>query len=205
MIAAGSGGTGARELFRIAKTDPLRIYVNVPQTFVPYIQPGQQALVLIRELPGQRFGGLVIRHAGSLDPASRTLLTEIQLPNPKGVIFPGMYAEVEFELPRTRPPVMIPATALVIRADGPQVAVVDQGNRINIHNVELGRDYGAQVEIFRGLQPDDEIVTNPSEAIRDGILVEPRRAVPPTKNTGGRVPPAGGGGQASTPPRPDGN
>lgn len=183
LISAGSGGAGVRELFRIAETDPLRIYVYVPQTFVPYVQPGQAAAVLIRELPGQRFDGRVIRHAGALDPASRTLLTEVQLSNPKGIIFPGMYAEVEFEISRTAPPLMIPANALVIRADGPQVAVLDDKNRIRIHKVELGRDYGPQVEIVSGLEPGEKVVTTLSDAIREGVLVEPRHSEDSTKGT----------------------
>lgn len=201
LISAGGGGAGARELFRIAKTDPLRVYVNVPQTFVSYVQRGQSATVLIRELSGQRFGGHVIRHAGSLDPASRTLLTEIRLPNPKGLIFPGMYAEVEFDLPRTRPPLIIPASALVIRAEGPQVVALDREQRVRLKKVELGRDYGSRVEILSGLQPGEEVVAIPSESIRDGMLVEPKRSKDVTKGDRTRASQTDGEGKASAPPQ----
>ena len=92
-----------------------------------------------------------------MDPSSRTLLTEIQLPNPEGVIFPGMYAEVEFDISRAIPPLMIPATGLVIRGDGPQVAVLDKEDHIRIRKVELGRDYGPQVEILTDFQPFEQM------------------------------------------------
>src|SRR5206468_3692505 len=128
-------GTGApsqgslfpsRELFRVAQIDILRIYVYVPQTFVTFVQPGQTAKVFVRDVPQRLFTGKVVRTAGALDPASRTLLTEVDVANPDRVLFPGMYAEVTFDMVRTEPPLLVPGSALIVRADGQYVAVVDQ-------------------------------------------------------------------------------
>jgi RND family efflux transporter MFP subunit len=172
LIMSGSNPS-TRELFRVAKTDPLRIYVNVPQTFVPFIHAGQTANVVVRELPERAFPGVVVRDAGALDPTSRTLLTEVQVPNPESRIFPGMYAEVEFVIPRTTPPLIIPANALVVRAEGPQVAVVKEDRTVHFQKIELGRDYGTQVEVTAGMNGSELVVTNPTDDVEEGVAVEP--------------------------------
>jgi RND family efflux transporter MFP subunit len=163
----------SRELFRVAQTDTLRIYVSVPQTFVTSIQVGQTAQVIIREVPQRVFTGTITRTAGAVDPASRTLLTEVDVTNPDHVLLPGMYAEVKFTMVRPDPPVLVPGSALIVRADGQYVAVVGQDPIIQFRKVELGRDYGRDTEIVSGLEEKEIVVSNPTDDVRDGAKVEP--------------------------------
>ena len=116
-------------LYRIAQTDRLRIYVNVPQADATAVHVGRPAKLTITDLPAHRFLGTVTRTASSLDPTTRTLLAEVQVPNQQGLLLPGMYAQVDFTTPRAEPPLLIKGDALVIRADGPQVAIVNRITR----------------------------------------------------------------------------
>ncbi len=172
LITAGGSST-SQELFRIAQIDPLRIYVNVPQTFVTAIQVGQPAGIVVRELPQQPFPGTVTRTANALDPASRTLLTEVQLSNPEGRLLPGMYVQVQFASARPNPPLLVPANALVVRADGPQVALVSAEHTVHYQKIEVGRDDGNEVEVTAGLGDNDVVVANPTDDVREGIMVQP--------------------------------
>jgi multidrug efflux pump subunit AcrA (membrane-fusion protein) len=121
LITAGST-TASRELFRLAQIDTLRVYVNVPQTYVASIQPGQTAQVLVRELPQKAFAGKVVRTTSALDATSRTLPMEVQISNQDHTLLPGMYAQVKFSVSRATPPLLVPANALVLRTEGPQVS-----------------------------------------------------------------------------------
>ena len=109
--------------------------------------------------------------ANSLDPASRTLLAEIQLANPTGLLMPGMFAQVDLAIPRKDPPLVIPGDTLVLRADGPQVAVVQPDDRVRYTRIQLGRDYGDKVEVLAGLEEGQELIVNPTETVRDGAKV----------------------------------
>ena len=170
LVSSGSGQTAP--LFRLAQTDTLRIYVTVPQTQARSITPGQGATVSLREIPDKTFEAKVVRTAGALDPASRTLLTELQLPNADGQLFPGMYAEVKFALPQDGRTLLIPGNAVMIRSDGPKVLVVDAKQTIRARAVKLGRDLGDKVEIVSGLNPTESLVANPTDALRDGSEVK---------------------------------
>ena len=176
LVSAGAtlGGTGTasgRPLFTVAGTDTVRVYVNVPQSAINLVQHGASADVLVRELPGSAFRGIVARNARALDAASRTLLTEVQIPNPKGVLLPGMYVEVRFAVTDSAPPLIVPANTLVIRTDGPQVALVRPNNTVHYQKIELGRDYGDRVEVVGGLDGDAKLVVNPTDDIREGVEV----------------------------------
>ncbi len=175
LIAAGSSATSV-PLFRIAETDTLRIFVNVPQTFVRSIAPGQGAKIVVREFPGRAFAGKVSRDASALDPTSRTLLTELLVPNTDLTLKPGMYAQVRFSVMGADPPVVIPATALVIRAEGPQVAVVRGDHTVHFQKVELGRDLGTTVEVVSGLKGDERLIVNVPDGLKEGITVRPQGA-----------------------------
>jgi RND family efflux transporter MFP subunit len=164
---------GSTLLFRIGQTGRLRIYVNIPQADAPSVHPGMTAKLNIPDLPSREFIGTVTRTANALDPGSRTLLTEIQVGNATGLLMPGMYAQVDFITPRKEPPLLIPGDALMIRSDGPQVAMIGDGDRIHIAHVSLGRDYGDKVEILAGLSAGDRVAINPGDAIRDGVQVKP--------------------------------
>jgi len=170
LVSAGSGQTAP--LFRLAQTDTLRIYVTVPQTQSRSIAPGQSATVSVREIPDKTFSAKVVRTAGAIDPASRTLLTELQLPNEDDQLFPGMYAEVKFALPQDGHTLLVPGNSVMIRSDGPKVLVVDAKQTIRARAVKLGRDLGDKVEIASGLDPAESLVANPTDALRDGAEVK---------------------------------
>lgn len=174
LIASG-GVDGGRKLFAIAQPSTLRVQINVPQTFAPDLKAGQNASLSVRERPGQTFAGKVARTANALNPASRTLLVEVQIDNRDGALLPGMFAEVKFALQRARPVILIPADALIADTQGTRVAVVDAQGKIRFHNVEVGRDLGAQIEIASGLGPADSVVINPGETLAEGQDVDAAR------------------------------
>jgi membrane fusion protein, multidrug efflux system len=171
LVSAGTSGQPA-PLFRIAQTDVVRIYVDVPQTHSRLITPGQSAAVSVPEIPNKTFDAKIVRTARAIDPASRTLRTELQIPNSDGELFPGMYAEVKFTLPQDPHTLIIPGNAMMIRAEGPKVLVVDAKNTIRSRAVKLGRDLGDKVEVASGLNPDESLVANPTDALRDGTEVK---------------------------------
>lgn len=160
-------------LFRIAQTDRLRVYVNVPQANVAAVRTGQQASLDFSEIPGREFAGTVTRTANALDPSSRTLLTEVQVANPDGVLFPGMYAQVKLDTNRIKPPLLIPGDALITRASGTLAAVVSADHVIHLQNVTVGRDYGNTIEVANGLEEGDAVVVNPTDVVREGAKVNP--------------------------------
>jgi membrane fusion protein, multidrug efflux system len=170
LVSAGTSGQPA-PLFRIAQTDVLRIYVDVPQTQSRLITPGQNAAVSVREIPNRTFKAKVVRTARAIDPASRTLRTELQIPNADGELFPGMYAEVKFVLPQDAHTLIVPGNAVMIRSDGPKLLVVDAKNTIRSRAVKLGRDLGEKVEVASGLNPGESLVANPTDGLRDGTEV----------------------------------
>ncbi|HEY6290785.1 MAG TPA: efflux RND transporter periplasmic adaptor subunit [Terriglobia bacterium] len=167
LIAAGNNTV----LFRLAQTSSLRVYVNVPETYGPDIAPGTPADVEVPEVAGKKFAGQVVRTAGAIDPVSRTLLTEVHVPNPSDELAPGQFGEVTFHLRSTRPTLIIPTSALLFRAQGTQVALVEDEGKVHIQDIRLGRDLGNSVEVLAGLRPDDSIIATPSDSITDGVLV----------------------------------
>lgn len=164
---------GSTLLFRIAQTGTLRTYVNVPQTNSDSVHAGQPAFLTVTNLPGRRFPGRVTRTANALDPASRTLLTEVQAPNPTGELMPGMYAQVDLNTKRTDPPLLVPGDALVVRAEGTLLAVVDSGDVVHYRKIDVGRDYGTTVEVLSGIVSGDRVIVNPSDAAKEGAKVKP--------------------------------
>jgi multidrug efflux pump subunit AcrA (membrane-fusion protein) len=184
-----SGG----ELFRLAEIGRLRILVAVPQTNAPGIRVGQNATVTVQQIPNQSYPGKVTRTSSSLDAQSRTLLTEVDVENPKGVLLPGMYATVSFVTDRIDPPFMVPDAALVVRSSGTVLAVLqpltpdEQRNvgakgmdratlarvrRVHFQTVEPGRDYGVELEILDGLKVGEEVAVDPSDAVQEGAFVQ---------------------------------
>jgi multidrug efflux pump subunit AcrA (membrane-fusion protein) len=161
-------------LFRIAQTDRLRTYLNVPQSDAPSVRVGQAASLEIPDLPGRKFPGTVTRTANALDPATRTLLAEVQVPNSAGTLLPGMYTQVDLAVPRKDPPLTIPSDTLVVRSDGPQVAVVGPDGTVHYTTIQLGRDFGDHLEVLSSpLREGDRLAVNPSDAIREGAKVKP--------------------------------
>ncbi len=172
LITAGSAGASA-PLFRLARAERLRIYVRVPQTWVRALTPGGQARVLVPEFPGRTFLGHVVSTAGALDQASRTLLTEVQIPNDDGSLLPGMFATVQFMITRAEPPLLLPATALILGAGGMQVAIVRDDQTVHFQTVEVGHDLGQKVEIVAGLTGTESVIVNGGDGLREGLRVRP--------------------------------
>ena len=166
LINAGSSTPG-RELFDLARVDPLRVFTNVPQTYAPYIKVGARAVITLQEFPGQRFLGSVTRTAEAIDPATRTLVTEVDLPNPGGKLLPGSFGQVHFTAGAGVNKVTIPVNTLLFRAEGPRVAVV-AGGKVTLRPISIGRDYGTSLEILGGLSAWDSIVVNPSDSLEEG-------------------------------------
>jgi len=167
LITAGSSGTG-KELFDIAQVDPLRVFVSVPQANAGSMRAGLPAYIELSEHPGQKFSGKVVRTSDAIDPATRTLLTEIDVPNPQEHLLPGSYAEVHFAVPVQIARLSVPVNALLFRPEGPRVAVVGPDRKVHLKAINIGRDYGIKVEILGGLDPNDTIVVNPADSLEEG-------------------------------------
>ena len=165
--------SGSTLLFRIAQTGTLRTYVNVPQANASSIHVGQTARLTVSNLPGHQFTGSVVRTANALDPNSRTLLVEVQVPNAEGLLLPGMYAQVDLSSTRSNPPLLVPSEALITRGQGATVVLVRPDHTIHIQPIQVGRDYGDRLEVTSGLQPGDIIIPNPGDAAHEGLKVNP--------------------------------
>ncbi len=184
LISANGGGQGgtnasASELYRIAQSGTVRIMESVPQSSALGIAVGMPAEVSVVEFPGKKFAGKVARTANTLDPATRTLMVEVHLPNGDGKLLPGMYAEVRFKTHRETPPFLVPGDALIAANSGPQVAVLLEtpdappgARKIHFQPVSLGRDFGLQTEVIGGLDGSELVAVNPGDDVRDGVFVK---------------------------------
>jgi multidrug efflux pump subunit AcrA (membrane-fusion protein) len=201
LTAGGSqftpaGSVTAASLFRVAQTDTMRVYISVPQPYVASIRAGLPADLVIANLNNQSFRGTIVRTAGAVDPNTRTLLAEVDVPNPGRVLLPGMYAQIRITVQRVDAPLVIPSTALVSRASGPQVIELVPGanGRATVHlrSVQVARDYGATLEIVSGLTDGALVATIGTQIFTDGQTV--RIAVSTTDTTGAKTAaPAKGG------------
>jgi membrane fusion protein, multidrug efflux system len=170
LINAGAGAAG-RELFDLARVDPLRVYTSVPQAYAPYIKVGAKTVIVLQEFPGQKFLGVIARTAEAIDPATRTLLTEVDVPNKDGRLLPGSFGEVHFAVGSGVNKVTIPVNSMLFRAEGARVAVIGPGNKVQLRPINIGRDYGTTLEILGGVSPTDQIVINPADSLEDGQQV----------------------------------
>lgn len=165
--------TGNTMLYRISQTNLLRTYVNVPQSNASDLHVGQTAILSTAELPDRKFHGTVTRTSNSLDPSSRTMLAEIQVPNPDGKLLPGMYVEVDLNLPRKDPPLLLSSDTLVVRPDGTLVAQLDSNNAVHFQKILVGRDFGDHIEVLSGLTEGARVVENPNDSVQEGVRVRP--------------------------------
>lgn len=163
-------GAGARPLFSLVQVDTMRVVTSVPQNAAPSVKEGQAAEIFVQELGGAAFHGKVMRTAQSLDLATRTLLTEIQVLNRDGRLLPGMFGQVRLELTRGERSLLVSSNTLIIRSTGPIVALIRDG-KVHMTKITLGRDYGQEVEVLTGLSEGDQLVVNPGDDIADGISV----------------------------------
>jgi RND family efflux transporter MFP subunit len=167
LINAGNGGA-SQQLFVLAQTDPIRVYVSVPEAYAPSIRSGLGAFLELTQYPGQKFEGKVVRTAESIDPGTRTLLTEVDVPNHSGALLPGGYAQAHLQLKVTGARLAVPVNALLFRSEGLRAVVVDANHRAHLRSITVGRDYGTTLEVLQGLDVNDWIVLNPADSIDDG-------------------------------------
>ncbi len=164
---------GSTLLFRIAQTGTLRTYINVPQVSITAVRVGQAAVLRLSDYPGRTFSGAVTRMARALDPSSRTMLVEVDVPNANGALVPGSFADVELVGSRANPPIVVPAAALVFRADGAQLAVVRPDNTVHLQKVGVGRDYGDRLEVVSGVEEGTAVIAVAGDLAREGAKVVP--------------------------------
>ena len=169
LINSGASTTG-QELFHLAAINTLRVFVAVPQLYSQAVRPGATASLTLDEFPGKIFSGTIARNSNSIDPASRTLLVEVDVDNRNGTLLPGAYVRVHLKLPQSVNSVTIPANTLLFRSEGLRVGVVRNG-RAELVPVTIGRDYGSSVEVVSGLQPTDPVIVNPSDSLISGTTV----------------------------------
>ncbi len=167
LINAGNGGA-SQQLFYLAQTDPIRLYVNVPEAYAPSIHRGLGAYIELAQYPGQKFQGEVVRTAEAIDLATRTLLTEVDVPNRSGLLLPGGYAQVHLQMHVQGERLQVPVNALLFRSEGLRAVVIDANHRVRLQALAIGRDYGTSLEVLTGLKPDDWIVLNPPDSIENG-------------------------------------
>ena len=167
LINAGNGGT-SQQLFYLAQTDPIRVYVNVPEAYAPSIHPGIGAYLELTQYPGEQFRGKVVRTSNSIDHSTRTLLTEVDVPNPSGQLLPGGYAQVHLEVKVKGYRLQVPVNSLLFRSEGLRAVVVDSNHKARLQMLTIGRDYGVTLEVMNGLKADDWIVLNPPDSLNDG-------------------------------------
>jgi len=170
LINADPTSADIKPMYKIAENDVLRVFVNVPQSSSLQIKKGMDVSVVARERSGRTFTGRVMGTTNYLDPNNRSLLTEIKVPNEDGALLPGMLVDARFKLTRDNPPLIIPAPALIVNAQGTQVAVVED-NTIHFRKVQIGEDYGNTLEITGGLRGDEQIISTPGEKIVEGANV----------------------------------
>jgi RND family efflux transporter MFP subunit len=171
LINAGNGGP-AQELFHMAATAKLRVYVSVPQADSRAAAPGIKSYLTLAEYPGRHFSGELVRTAGAIDPATRTLLTEVDVDNSSGELRPGAYAEVHLQIPEGARALIVPVSALIFRSEGLRVGVVRDGDKAELVPIVLGKDYGNEVEVVSGLAESDQVIANPPDSLASGATVQ---------------------------------
>jgi RND family efflux transporter MFP subunit len=181
-VTPGAGVvSGNKEIFDISAVNTLRVYVNVPQVYSPDAKDGTIATLTLPQYPGKNFEGKLVRSSDAVDPATRTLLAEVDVPNKGGELLPGSYTEVHLHTSNPAPALIVPVSALILGTDGLHLGVVDSNSVAHLVRVTSGRDMGSTVEILNGLDPHARVITNPTDSITDGERV---RVVTTQQGTG---------------------
>jgi RND family efflux transporter MFP subunit len=170
LINAGNSGA-QQELFNLAQTDPIRVYVSVPEVYSPSIHVGLGAFLEVTQYPGQNFQGRVVRTAEAIDPSTRTLLTEVDVPNRNAQLFPGGYSQAHLQVKVNAERLQVPVNALLFRSEGLRAVVVDADHKLHLRPLTIGRDFGTTLEVLQGLHANDWIVLNPADSLEDGQTV----------------------------------
>jgi RND family efflux transporter MFP subunit len=211
LINAGNGGA-TQQLFFLAQTDPIRVYINVPESAAPSIRAGLASYLELAQFPGRKFQGKVVRTAEAIEPATRTLLTEVDVPNKAGELLPGGYAQVHLNVQIGGTRVQVPVNALLFRSEGLRAVVIDANHKTHLQPLTIGRDFGTSLEVLQGVGPNDWIVLNPADSLEDNQQVNVKEAnikVPlaPTAPPGTAAPggtPGNAPGQTGGPSVPQG-
>jgi multidrug efflux pump subunit AcrA (membrane-fusion protein) len=169
--AAGNASVNARELFHIASINTLRVFINVPQIYSNDVKPSTVANLTLDQFPGRKFVGKLVRNANTIDLATRTLLVEVDVKNNTGELLPGSYTQVHLQLNTSKPTLILPVSALIFRAQGLQVATLDEGDHAHLQTIIMGRDFGTQVEVASGLTPSQKIIDSPPDSLVEGEQV----------------------------------
>lgn len=184
LITAGSNGGPSTELFQIAQTGVLRVYVNIPESYSLGAKVGMPAELTLAEFPGKRFEGTLVRTANAIDPNTRTLVAEIDVKNPTGDLLSGAYAEVHMKLPGAANSYILSVDTLLFRSEGLRVAAVTNNNRVQLKPITIGHDYGNEVEVTSGLTGSEKVIVNPPDAIVEGQEVRIAQPQTPTQPQG---------------------
>jgi RND family efflux transporter MFP subunit len=195
LINAGNGGA-AQELFYLAQTDPIRAYVRVPEIYGSTIHAGLGAYLELSQYPGESFQGKVVRTADAIDLASRTLNTEVDVPNKDGRLLPGGYAQVHLLVKVTGQRLQVPVNALLFRSEGLRAVTIDENHKTHLQPLTIGRDYGTALEVLQGLKSSDWIVLNPPDSLEEGLQVNVKEMQQTAPPVGVSQPPQGGAGQS---------
>jgi RND family efflux transporter MFP subunit len=178
--APSQTATPSQQLFRVAQTKLLRIYVSIPESYSDEIAPGIEATLNLASSPDKKVTGKLVRTSQSIDPNSLTLLAEVDVPNPDGKLLPGGYAQVHFDITTDHPPLVIPGNTLIFRAQGTQVGVVaTDTHTVHLKNIKVGRDFGTKLEVTDGLEESDSVILNPSDSLAEGARVEVKTQAQP--------------------------
>jgi len=193
LINAGNNGA-TQQLFYLAQTSPLRVYIRVPEMYANTIRGGLGAYLELTQYPGQKFEGKVVRTSEAIDPSTRTLLTEVDVPNRNGALLPGGYAQVHLQVKVSGTRLTVPVNALLFRSEGLRAVVVEGNHKIHLKQITVGRDYGTALEVLQGLDANDWIVLNPTDSLEEGqdVRVKEMRlnAAPTAGRPGSPAPPA---------------
>ncbi len=200
LINSGNGGA-AQQLFYLAQTDPIRVFINVPESSAASIHPGIGAYIEFTQYPGQKFEGKVVRTSESIDLSTRTLMTEVDVPNKTGQLLPGGYAQVYLQVKATGQRLQVPVNSLLFRSEGLRAVVIDSDQRARLRPLVIGRDYGTTLEVLGGLKADDWIVMNPPDSLEDGQEVHVKKITNPTAPVA--APGAATGNGSATPTAPN--
>jgi RND family efflux transporter MFP subunit len=172
LINSGAS-TQAQELFEMEQTNVLRVYVKVPEAYSHLAVPGEKAWIQLASSPNQRVGGTLVRTAEAIDPTSQTILTEVDVPNGNGQLYPGGFAQVYFNFKTSDPRLVVPGNSLIFRAQGAQLGLVDpRTDLVHLQNIKIGRDLGNRIEVVDGLKENDQVIVNPSDSLSDGSEVQ---------------------------------
>ena len=172
LVAPGDSSNTKLALFSMARVGTLRIEVSVPQTYFQAVRAGTKTTVRGKEIPKRKFEGTIFQNAGAIDPGTRTLLTEVRVPNTDNVLIPGMYAQVKFDVGGTVKSLRIPSNTLIVDAAGPKVAVVGADSKLKFVPVVIARDFGTEIEIASGLTGNEQLVTNPTDDLKPDQAVK---------------------------------